>query len=394
MIEERSQAQMFMNNGYCFEARTWYLCFPHSSHFELTEVFRQRDPEFIELLNQARIGQMSPQHLKRLSSQKHALATSDGIQPTQLYSMNKGVRYINESQLNKLPGHEYNFNALDMCVVDGWSEVSFTPGSDPPIEPVTRDNLFDLVRLEIEAANQNLALRKPSPSLSFKENILKDDFFWINSQAVTNFKMKVGAQAMLIKNLDVGSSSMLVNGSRGVITGFETDVGIVLMQLMEEINKLKNTAGGPAKFEAQKLRRIMECIVKQPNAAFPIVRFVNGREELILPEFFSSEIVGVGRCIRYQLPLKLAWALTIHKCQGLTLDKASISLSGVFECGQAYVALSRVRSFDSMQVKALPKQSLMVNERVCQFYRDNFPTNPDYQNFHSVIGDKQEGWVE
>lgn len=63
---------------------------------------------------------------------------------------------------------------------------------------------------------------------------------------------------MLIKNLDVGSSSMLVNGSRGVITGtfawidsfpliyflgFETDVGIVLMQLMEEINKLKNTAG-------------------------------------------------------------------------------------------------------------------------------------------------------
>jgi hypothetical protein len=43
-----------------------------------------------------------------------------------------------------------------------------------------------------------------------------------------------------------------------------------------------------------------------------------------------------------------------------------------------------------MQVKALPKHSLMVNERVCQFYRDNFPTNPDYQNFHAGI-DKQEG---
>jgi hypothetical protein len=58
---------------------------------------------------------------------------------------------------------------------------------------------------------------------------------------------------------------------------------------------------------------------------------------------------------------------------------------------QAYVALSRVRSFEAMQVKALPKQSLMVNERVCQFYRDNFPTNPDYHNFQSVISDKQEG---
>jgi hypothetical protein len=48
--------------------------------------------------------------------------------------------------------------------------------SDPTVEIVTRDNLYELVRAEIEAANQNLALRKPSPSLSFKENILKVSF--------------------------------------------------------------------------------------------------------------------------------------------------------------------------------------------------------------------------
>jgi hypothetical protein len=40
MIEERSQAELFMNNGYCFEARTWGFCFPRASHFELTEVLR------------------------------------------------------------------------------------------------------------------------------------------------------------------------------------------------------------------------------------------------------------------------------------------------------------------------------------------------------------------
>jgi ATP-dependent DNA helicase PIF1 len=390
MIQPRNDDLIYTNSGYCFEANTWHLCFPPSSHFELMEVFRQRDQAFIDLLNQARIGKMSQDDLKRLSQSRHSLSVSDGIQPTQLYSMNKGVRFINETQLDSLPGQEFSLKSMDQMSFTGWNEVPFQ-FSDNPVENVTRENVWDIVKSEIEYANSNTP--KETAGFKFKEHILRDDFFWLNCQAVSDFKMKIGAQCMLIKNLDVGTGNMLVNGSRGVIIGFESDIGLILMQLVDELAKLKKLPGNQPRFEAQSVRRKMEFIAMQKNGVYPYVRFVNGKEKLILPEYFSSEIAFVGRCVRYQIPLKLAWALTIHKCQGLTLDKATISLAGVFECGQAYVALSRVRSFESMQIKALPKQSLMVNEKVCAFYRDNFPNNPMYQSF-AGLSKTNEGWID
>jgi ATP-dependent exoDNAse (exonuclease V) alpha subunit len=72
------------------------------------------------------------------------------------------------------------------------------------------------------------------------------------------------------------------------------------------------------------------------------------------------------------LPLRLAYALTIHKCQGMTLDAAEIDVGpSIFEFGQAYTALSRVKSLDSLRISSILKRSFKAHPDVVQFYRDN-----------------------
>ncbi|CAK0899274.1 unnamed protein product [Prorocentrum cordatum] len=75
---------------------------------------------------------------------------------------------------------------------------------------------------------------------------------------------------------------------------------------------------------------------------------------MILPAEFAGEIQGVGKYCRSQFPLRLAWAITVHKCQGMTLDGGHVDLSHLFEPAQMYVALSRFRNFSELRLEALP----------------------------------------
>jgi ATP-dependent DNA helicase PIF1 len=72
-----------------------------------------------------------------------------------------------------------------------------------------------------------------------------------------------------------------------------------------------------------------------------------------------------------QVPLMLCWAITIHKCQSLTLDKAIMSLGDAFCDHMIYVALSRVRSIEGLYLKSFAASKITVNERVKEFLRDN-----------------------
>ena len=160
-----------------------------------------------------------------------------------------------------------------------------------------------------------------------KEDIQTElDFLSGNLICDKNIKLKIGSQVMCVVNIpSTTNDEMICNGSQGIIIKF--------------------------------------C----PTTNFPIVKYNNGFEMIMSRHIWLSEnIPGVGVS---QVPLILAWALTIHKSQGATLDTAEIDVgSGIFECGQTYVALSRVKSLNGLYLTSFDVDKIKINRKVKEYY--------------------------
>ncbi|OGF66504.1 hypothetical protein A3I27_00735 [Candidatus Giovannonibacteria bacterium RIFCSPLOWO2_02_FULL_43_11b] len=100
------------------------------------------------------------------------------------------------------------------------------------------------------------------------------------------------------------------------------------------------------------------------SGGYPIVQTSSGRKIEVMPMEWMVEENGKARAAISQLPLRLAWAITIHKSQGMNLDEAVMDLENVFEYGQGYVALSRVRKLSSLYLIGWNERVFMVHPEV------------------------------
>lgn len=100
-----------------------------------------------------------------------------------------------------------------------------------------------------------------------------------------------------------------------------------------------------------------------PATDYPIVKFLNGKEVTMQPDTWELRDGDKKRASITQIPLRLAWAITIHKSQGMTLDAALIDLRKAFVAGMGYVALSRVRSLDTLYLKGINRTALEISEQ-------------------------------
>lgn len=134
--------------------------------------------------------------------------------------------------------------------------------------------------------------------------------------APQTLRLKRGAMVMCIKN---SQDKKYVNGSLGVVEDFE------------------------------------------PGSDYPVVKLTNGKEITVRPETWELVDGDKRRATATQLPLRLAWAITVHKSQGMTLDAAQIDLSKAFVEGMGYVALSRVRGLKHLVLDGMNGMALRTS---------------------------------
>eukprot|EP01063_Lacrimia_lanifica_P036848 TRINITY_DN7414_c0_g3_i1.p1 TRINITY_DN7414_c0_g3~~TRINITY_DN7414_c0_g3_i1.p1 ORF type:complete len:1094 (+),score=137.16 TRINITY_DN7414_c0_g3_i1:124-3405(+) len=336
---------VFQNRGFTFQAAAWRDA--RLTVVVLKEVFRQREGDFISALHQIRDGRGGTAAVKALVHQcrRPLPPRSDGTRPTMLYSTNKDADAENELALRALPA---DAEAAVYVAVD---EVQLIERDEGGEEPIDREEYDE------EAMREQLW----------------NNSFWKDCRARKELALKVGAQVMLAKNEPrEGQSHPLVNGSRGVVIGFEPE------PVPEDAEE---TPAAVTSCDATTSHSTGEHTVpaETPRPKFPVVKF-GQRTKLVTPEEFSCEVLGLGKCVREAVPLRLAWAITTHKSQGMSLDYVVADLQGAFAEAQVYVALSRATDAGGLEVRNFRETKVMANALARRFYADPHAAQPHWRD--------------
>ncbi|MFL5751808.1 MAG: helix-turn-helix domain-containing protein, partial [Bacteroidia bacterium] len=185
----------------------------------------------------------------------------------------------------------------------------------PGFKPASSDNYITLTTHNYKAINQNKDLLQSIKNPSFfYEAKVEGEFSEYAYPVEKVLELKAGAQVMFVKNDPTGAQRF-----------FNGKIGIVSKLSAEEIEVEFNDSPKPIVVE----------LYNWENVKYTLNETTNEIEEQVTGTFV-------------QFPVKLAWAITVHKSQGLTFDKAIVDISGAFAPGQVYVALSRLRSLDGL----------------------------------------------
>jgi hypothetical protein len=288
--QERAYMAENYQSGWFFDAHVWRDA--GLERFELSEIFRQADSNFKEILNAIRDGSVTQDMLDVMNKAGNRFPPHSDV--IKLATINETVNSVNHQRMALIESEPKLFRA------------TYSEG----------------------AAN---AFGRVLP-------------------AETDLYLKVGAQVMFIKNDDSGSKNSAgvttrrwVNGTIGRVTALPKS-GLVVVDVEGEVLEVGPSTWEKVRYEVEE--DFDEATGKVKEVLVPIT----------LAEF-------------KQIPLRLAWAVTVHKSQGQTYDEVQIDMGrGAFSPGQTYVALSRVRALEGLYLtRAITLRDVMVDADVVRF---------------------------
>ena len=313
-----NQPTFTSDDKWAFKAPVWKEL--KLRHVKLEQIHRQKDVRFQGILNKIRNGHpLSAQEWADLERPKQL---PQGAYSVRLMSRLMQVKAFNEGQLAALESQPKTWKALDSC-------RKLISSEDGYFNPSISSKIYE-----------------------YKESLREHKF-------PADLTLKVGAQVVLLYNLH--RERGLVNGSQGVVIGFQ--------KATQELEKILDYNGDHQGFRHHSMLGYHASNVDWR----PLVRFTNGHTELI-PALAAASLRGPADPLeqyvacRTQVPLILAWALSIHKSQGMTLKYVEVSSRDIFESGQLYVALSRATHLEGLRVTGFSRNQLPMDPTVLEFY--------------------------
>ncbi|KAM0721653.1 hypothetical protein Q7P37_002578 [Cladosporium fusiforme] len=321
---------------------------------ELQQVHRQNDKTFVDLLCKLRLG-LDLTYEEKATLYLHEI-DFDPEEAIKLYPKRSDVDKDNTKKLTELtfPTKKYH------CVDDyHWNK-----------------------ELHPELKNRFAREDGNDPTSPLKAFTGKD-----RHRLSTELLLKQDMPVLLLHNLCPADG--LVNGSRGYIIGFEP---FDTVKLSQELSRARKNVGSDEEAETERYvtYKQTQCLkychgMNEKSPGWPIVEFENGPVQTIYPQCIVTELgqeKPYSLMSRTQIPLIAGWAITIHKSQGMTLERAVVDVDEAWEHGHSYVALSRGKSLKGLCVRGLPidGRATLADESVRAFMERTFPTQPSVEH--------------